>query len=107
MVRAFINFLILKWNEVQDLRYEHKLGILRESRHCEACDNWQRILETERAEKHRLISLLAEKPEVSEERIDVTDMKPVRGHIPWRVRQQMLEHDSLERAEKLKQAANE
>jgi hypothetical protein len=77
--------------------------VWREKAPCDSCEVLKAELSNERREKQRLLdSLLAPKP-VEPERLEAPEPKVPIGtrHIPWKVRQQMLEQADREKAQLL------
>lgn len=75
---------------------------------CQSCDTLREQLGISNAEKERLLNLLLEKsnPKIVEsEPVKTEPIGP--RHVPWRVRQQMLESADRRQAELLKKNAEE
>lgn len=98
---------LLDWlQRYYEIKAENK-RLQRENDVNEANEILKHELEVVRLENQRLLDRILEKPK-EEVKPDITDLKPVTPmHLPWRVRQQMLEAEDRDRAKKLKQVQTE
>jgi len=81
---------MFRWlEEYYRIRREH----IESLRHCESCDVLRAELATERNEKRMLLQHIITPKDWSEpvQSIDSNPMPILKGHKPWRVRQQELE----------------
>lgn len=90
MIRA----LMYKWFGLEELP-------------CNTCEVLRAQLDESNRERRELLNRLLE-PSKPEPPQTIEEMKPIQPqHIPWRVRQQMLESEDRKAAELLKKRANE
>jgi hypothetical protein len=72
---------------------------------CQSCETLREQLSLERQTNSKLMDRLLEKPEKPVDTPPVMNTRPLLNrHTPWRVRQQLLETEDRERANKLKDA---
>jgi hypothetical protein len=72
---------------------------------CETCDILRMQLEKSDAERRDLLHRLLEKDRPEPPSLPTEEWKPItQGHVPWRVRQQMLEAEDRAKAALIKQS---
>ena len=78
-----------------------------EEKVCASCETLRSLLEQSQFEKRDLLNRLLQSNEKTEEpRATPENLKPIMPrHVPWRVRQQMLEEESRNRARSMTNAA--
>lgn len=76
------------------------------NRHCESCEILKQVNDQLRMDNEKLLRRVLEKPE-PEVRTEAPEMRtmPLKRHLPWRVKQQMLEAEDRERAKAMRNAA--
>lgn len=73
---------------------------------CQSCEILKTQLDTANRERAQLLSKLLDKePESERTTAPAMETMPLRKHIPWRVKQQMLEAEDRAKAKALRNAA--
>jgi len=85
--------------------------MMKEPEPCQNCDMLRTMLASEQYEKKQLLNTILEMGNPKEDNIRIEipeDLKPVQvRHIPWRVRQQMLEQEDRVKAEIIRKKKKE
>lgn len=79
-----------------------------EPQRCESCEILRSMLEESSKERRELLLRLLDKDKSEPPPTPIEEYKPVgQTHVPWRVRQQMLEQEDRKQAELLRRSAQD
>lgn len=94
-----------QWLEIRTEFRHRNTEVVKEEKVCQSCETLRQQLEIANYEKEKLLSKILTTPEKEPDRTVAPEPQAVRPKtIPWRVRQQMLEHEDREKAKLLRNA---